>query len=217
VSSLRASGLIFITAASLLWVTAAFAQEPGTTTSGTTAETTSTTTEPAPTEPTQTDSTETAQNPWAETLETRLLLRQAARYRSSARRLHRLMGKPRAHIVARPRTEFDSLLAYRQRLRRAWRSKAIRAQEHARRPPHLGAWRCIHQHEGAWRDPNSPYYGGLQMDLTFQRQYGPDLFRKKGTADRWTPFEQMWVAERALRSGRGFYPWPLTARRCGLI
>ena len=29
--------------------------------------------------------------------------------------------------------------------------------------------------------------------------------------------EQMWVAERAYRSGRGFYPWPNTARSCGLI
>jgi hypothetical protein len=27
----------------------------------------------------------------------------------------------------------------------------------------------------------------------------------------------MWVAERAHRSGRGFYPWPNTARHCGLI
>jgi hypothetical protein len=27
----------------------------------------------------------------------------------------------------------------------------------------------------------------------------------------------MWVAERAFKDGRGFYPWPLTARRCGLI
>jgi hypothetical protein len=27
----------------------------------------------------------------------------------------------------------------------------------------------------------------------------------------------MWVAERAYRSGRGFYPWPNTARACGLI
>ena len=34
-------------------------------------------------------------------------------------------------------------------------------------------------------------------------------------ADHWTPIEQMWVAERAYRSGRGFYPWPNTARYCG--
>ncbi|MEO8290750.1 MAG: hypothetical protein ABI649_07110 [Gaiellaceae bacterium] len=201
-SSSRASRLALITAVSLLCVPAAFAQEPGETTTGTTTETASTT-EPVP-------------EPWAETPQTRLLLRQATRYKRTARRLHRLMGKPRPRVAGRP-AGFDSLLAYRQWLRRTWRSRAVRAQERARRPPHLGAWRCIHRHEGPWRDPNSPYFGGLQMDLTFQRQYGPDLLRKKGTADRWTPFEQMWVAERALRSGRGFYPWPLTARRCGLI
>jgi hypothetical protein len=55
------------------------------------------------------------------------------------------------------------------------------------------------------------------MDLPFQRRYGLSLLHRKGTANHWTRFEQMWVAERALRSGRGFYPWPLTARYCGLI
>ena len=55
------------------------------------------------------------------------------------------------------------------------------------------------------------------MDLTFQRLYGSYLLRRKGTADRWTPVEQMWVAWRAYHSGRGFYPWPNTARACGLI
>jgi hypothetical protein len=55
------------------------------------------------------------------------------------------------------------------------------------------------------------------MDLAFQRAYGPRLLRHKGTANHWAPYEQMWVAERALMAGRGFHPWPLTARRCGLI
>jgi len=54
------------------------------------------------------------------------------------------------------------------------------------------------------------------MDYQFMRAYGADLLRRKGTADRWTPLEQMWVAERALRT-RGFTPWPNTARNCGLI
>jgi hypothetical protein len=76
---------------------------------------------------------------------------------------------------------------------------------------------CIHGHEGAWDDPNAPYYGGLQMDWSFQRSYGPWLLRTKGTADRWTPMEQVRVAWRAFRSGRGWYPWPNTARYCGLI
>jgi hypothetical protein len=55
------------------------------------------------------------------------------------------------------------------------------------------------------------------MDIGFQQHYGGMLLRAKGTADNWTPLEQMWVAERAYRSGRGFYAWPNTARNCGLI
>ena len=70
---------------------------------------------------------------------------------------------------------------------------------------------------GSWSDSGAPYYGGLQMDLGFQRVYGRDLLARKGTADHWTPLEQMWVAERAYRAGRGFYAWPNTARNCGLI
>ena len=60
------------------------------------------------------------------------------------------------------------------------------------------------------------YYGGLQMNLGFQQTYAPWLLRTKGTADHWTPLEQMWTAEKAAKS-RGFYPWPNTARFCGLI
>jgi hypothetical protein len=59
------------------------------------------------------------------------------------------------------------------------------------------------------------YYGGLQMDLTFQRHYGARLYRDKGTADHWTPLEQIWTAVRAART-RGFWPWPNSARICGL-
>ena len=100
---------------------------------------------------------------------------------------------------------------------RLWKTRATAVRRQAARPPHLAAWRCIQRHEGPWNDPNAPYYGGLQMDLGFQRRYGAYLLRTKGTADRWTPLEQMWVAERAYRSGRGFSPWPNTARACGLL
>ena len=44
------------------------------------------------------------------------------------------------------------------------------------------------------------------MDISFQRSYGPELLRRKGTANNSTAVEQMWVAERAYRSGRGFSP-----------
>lgn len=80
---------------------------------------------------------------------------------------------------------------------------------------------------GSWTfNTGNDYYGGLQMDLDFQRSYGPpalgfgsweELLEGKGTADHWTPDEQMIVAEYARRSGRGYYPWPNTARYCGLI
>jgi hypothetical protein len=55
------------------------------------------------------------------------------------------------------------------------------------------------------------------MDVQFQRAYGRYLLRRKGTANRWRPLEQMWTAENALRAGRGFHPWPTAARLCGLI
>ena len=97
-----------------------------------------------------------------------------------------------------------------------------RAEYQAEHPPHRGAWLCIHRYERnplqGWRThTGNGYYGGLQMDISFQREYAPELLRRKGTADNWTAVEQMWVAERAHRSGRGFYPWPNTARYCGLI
>lgn len=85
-----------------------------------------------------------------------------------------------------------------------------------RYPPHYLDWLCIHRYEGAWNDPNAPYYGGLQMDWGFMRNYGYALLRSKGTADHWTPLEQMWVAEQGL-AVQGWGAWPNTARMCGLL
>lgn len=81
---------------------------------------------------------------------------------------------------------------------------------------------CIHRHEGSWRDTGAPYWGGLQFDLTFQKTYAPLLFRQQGTADHWTPHKQIHAAWRAYHGwrgnpGRGWYPWPNTARACGLL
>ncbi len=97
-----------------------------------------------------------------------------------------------------------------------WRHLARVARRRAQHPPHLAAFLCIHRYEGSWTDGGGPYYGGLQMDVGFQSTYGGWLLRSKGTADHWTPLEQIWVAEKALRS-RGFWPWPNTARFCGLL
>jgi hypothetical protein len=218
-SSLLARGLLVGLALSFLAAPAALADDPGTTTeTGTTTKTTETTTTETTTTTTETAPTETkaAPDPWAETPETLRLRARAVHYRTVARRWKALMGKPRPRLGT-ALIAFESLLERRRWRARAWRAKARAARRAGHRPPHLRAWICIHGYEGSWRDPNAPYFGGLQMDLTFQRQYGPRLLRNKGTADHWTRFEQMWVAERAHRSGRGFYPWPLTARRCGLI
>ena len=108
-------------------------------------------------------------------------------------------------------------LRYRRSVLALWARRAEQARQAARHPPRLKNWLCIHRYEGSWRDPNAPYYGGLQMDMGFMQAYGAALLRRKGTADHWTPLEQIWVAERAYESGRGFYPWPITARWCGLI
>lgn len=83
-------------------------------------------------------------------------------------------------------------------------------------PPHYQSWLCIHRYEGSWTDSGSPFWGGLQMNWDFMVAYGSDLLNSKGTADHWTPLEQMWVAEKAWKS-RGFWPWPNTARYCGLL
>jgi hypothetical protein len=203
VKSLRAGGLAFATVIGLIWASGAFAQEG--------------TTEPTTTETAVAESTaEPAPGPWAETPRTRDLKRRAIWLKLVARKLSKLTQHPRP-TVSRTRGDFDSLLRYRLWRRDAWRIRAERARFRAHHPPHLAEWRCIHRWEGSWTDPNSPYYGGLQMDLAFQRAYGPGLLRHKGTANHWAPYEQMWVAERALKAGRGFHPWPLTARRCGLI
>jgi hypothetical protein len=107
---------------------------------------------------------------------------------------------------------------YRRWVLKLWEKRASRAQRLAKRIPHKSQWLCIHHGEGSWSaHTGNGYYGGLQMDISFQRSYGGYLFRAKGTADNWSPSEQMWVAERAYKSGRGFYPWPNTARACGLI
>ena len=148
------------------------------------------------------------------------LLAQIRRFRAETWHWQRLMGKPLSpstNSAAKSRKP-----AYRQWVLNLWKQRAARERRVAQAPPRRAQWLCIYRHE---RDPRqgwrtrtgNGYYGGLQMDISFQRTYGGWLLARKGTADRWTPIEQIWVAERAYRSGRGFYPWPNTARYCGLI
>lgn len=118
------------------------------------------------------------------------------------------------------------------RLHRAWH----RAHEYSNATHYGVPWpvivnfTCIHRWEGSWRDPNSPYYGGLQMDWSFMDAYGYyhgrlpngervhwDFVRRWGSADHWPVWAQFVAANHARAAGRGYHPWPLTARRCGLI
>lgn len=85
--------------------------------------------------------------------------------------------------------------------------------------PRWDSWICIHRGEGAWNsNTGNGYFGGLQMDRSFMSTYGSDItaIHNGGLAETWTPIEQIIVAERAWVT-RGFYPWPQTARVCGLI
>jgi hypothetical protein len=137
------------------------------------------------------------------------------RHRQETWRWQRLMRRPLTPSAGTARRAAAS--NYRRWVLELWARRVKSARKQAARPPRKRAWLCIQRHEASWHDAHGPYYGGLQMDLSFQRRYGFDLLRRKGTADNWTPLEQMWVAERAYRSGRGFYPWPNAARSCGLL
>ena len=83
---------------------------------------------------------------------------------------------------------------------------------------------CIHTYEGAWDDPDSPYWGGLQMDLSFQSTYGwlragdhKWYFSERwGTADNWPIWAQVVAGIHGYFS-RGWSPWPNTAHSCGLV
>ena len=195
-------------ATALMGAATAAAQETDTTTTEpTTTETEPTETTPAPTSTTTTDRYR---------MERRRILRKIRALRRETWRWQRLMHVP----LTRPtRTaERSESLAFQRWVLRSWRQKAGKMRWRAHHPRRLEAWLCIHRHEGPWNaNTGNGYYGGLQMDVQFQRTYGADLIRRKGLAHRWGYLEQIWVAERAYRSGRGFYPWPNTARYCGLI
>jgi hypothetical protein len=148
------------------------------------------------------------------------LLKEISRYRRETWRWERLM---RMRLTsARRIAERSNDREHRLLILKGWKQKAAKRRRQAHNPPFKRAWICIYLHERhprmGWKTATgNGFYGGLQMNLAFQRLYGSDLLRKKGTANRWTALEQIWVAVRAYRSGRGFYPWPNTARSCGLI
>jgi hypothetical protein len=139
---------------------------------------------------------------------------QIGQYQRATWHWQSVMGVPHTHTAGRVLAEM-SVPDLRSAVR-LWFNRAHAVRLRAQHPPHLREWLCIHHYEGSWTDTGAPYYGGLQMNLGFQQTYGRWLYAHKGTADHWTPLEQIWTAEKALRS-RGFWPWPNTARFCGLI
>jgi hypothetical protein len=129
-------------------------------------------------------------------------------YRARTWRWQATMGRPLTRRAVHPAN---------LRTLRFWQRAARRAYVAYVHPPHRRAWLCIHRYEGSWQDSGDPYWGGLQMDRGFMEGYAPHHLLRRGWADNWSPLEQMWVAERAYRTGRGYYAWPNTARVCGLI
>jgi hypothetical protein len=130
------------------------------------------------------------------------------RLRKTAWRWQTVIGVRHAHSMAP---------LHSPRALQYWRRQVRHVSWLAAHPPHKRGWLCIHHFEGSWSDSGDPYWGGLQMDRGFMHTYAPRFLLRKGLANRWTPLEQMWVAERAHRSGRGYGPWPNTARYCGLL
>lgn len=82
------------------------------------------------------------------------------------------------------------------------------------------AFLCIYRYEnddhGWTANTGNGYYGGLQMDREFMGDYGREYLKMWGTADNWPSSVQLAVAYKAYYT-RGFYPWPNTAKKCGLL
>jgi hypothetical protein len=125
----------------------------------------------------------------------------------------------RAFASARARDDRRTLVLWQERSAAAALAVALHATRQAALPAWLAAdFACIHRYEGAWTaNTGNGYYGGLQMDMEFQRLYGPEFLERFGTADAWPVWAQLQAATRAYGSGRGFGPWPNTAAACGLF
>jgi hypothetical protein len=104
---------------------------------------------------------------------------------------------------------------YRQERKRVWALRGALTARVDRLTGIISGLLCIHQYEGSWTDPGAPYYGGLQMDANFMASYGGRLLQSRGTADHWTIGEQLAAGVQAYLE-RGWQPWPITSRRCGL-
>ena len=149
------------------------------------------------------------------------LARRVSYNRSLALRLRRIYPGTvtRSFASASGRTRSETLRLWQKRSAVA----AVGVAEHGVARPPVADWlnnafTCIHRYEGAWdSNTGNGYFGGLQMDVAFQSLYGAEFLRRWGTADNWPVWAQVGAAARAYQSGRGFSPWPNTARSCGLL
>jgi hypothetical protein len=129
---------------------------------------------------------------------------------------------PRSWWLAERRKR-KRLARYSVRLERQ-RNALRRAMRYAVKHPPYGksseevALLCIHGGEGAWdSNTGNGFENGLQMDRSFQRSYGSSYLRVLGPAWTWPVSVQLAVGILAVKSGRGYAPWPNTARACGLL
>ena len=105
---------------------------------------------------------------------------------------------------------------YRQERARVWALRAALTGRVDRIAGIIAGLLCVHGYEGSWTaNTGNGYYGGLQMDLSFQRAYGGRSLQARGTADHWTVGEQLAAGVQGYLE-RGWQPWPNTSRRCGL-
>lgn len=170
----------------------------------------------------------------AEAVHRRTLARRHARLdalrrdvRAARRTALRRADRLDVRLAASDREQRIASVAELAALHRRWRAharalgrrlerRAERRQERAAAASVASQLLCIHAHEGAWdAATGNGYYGGLQMDLAFQRAYGPEYLAAYGTADRWPVSAQLTAGARAVAS-RGFTPWPAAAAACGL-
>jgi len=90
---------------------------------------------------------------------------------------------------------------------------------YAHRRPIIDGLKCIHTYEGAWNAVSATvptYYGGLQMEASFEEAYGADVLAYRGGhANTWSRHDQLMVGVRGYRV-RGYTPWPAAAAACGL-
>jgi hypothetical protein len=136
---------------------------------------------------------------------------------SMVRMQHRVKDLNRENVRLRKRNHrLLRKLAHRER-QLAATHRAMRERLHVSGGL-VSAFLCIHHFEGAWTAATgNGYHGGLQMDSSFMATYGRNFQRAWGGAEHWPPFVQLAVGINAYLSGRGFHPWPNTARACGLI